>query len=98
MAETKKRRPLHFALSGALLVPGLAAGCGPDEDGPMINVPAPEEPQVQETANPVGEEPPPTVEPPEHPDPVPNLTVEEATGEPPAPPAPTPNPSGDVDL
>lgn len=59
MAEPKKRRPLHFALSGALLVPGLAAGCGPEEEGPMINVPADDPPEVEETANPIGEEPPP---------------------------------------
>lgn len=77
----KKRRPLHFALSGALLVPGLVSGCGPEEE-PAVNVPAPEPPvEVEETANPVGEEPPPT--------PRPRVNV------PAPPPEPTPNPSGD---
>ena len=93
----KKRRPLHFALSGALLVPGLAAGCGPEEEGPMINVPADDPPEVQETANPVGEEPPP-----ESPVPEPTTNLRDET--PPVqrvepdsvpPPEPTPNPSGD---
>jgi outer membrane biosynthesis protein TonB len=94
--KKKKRRPLHFALSGALLVPGLiGAACGPEEEGPNINVPAPEPeptgnpvgeeppPEVQETANPVAEDPPEVVDPPVNP-----------AAEPP-PPEPTPNPSGD---
>ncbi len=95
----KKRRPLHFALSSALLVPGLAAGCGPEEEGPMINVPADDPPEVQETANPVGE---PEVERvPHEPPPSTNLTDDDG---PPVqvvdpdsvpPPEPTPNPSGD---
>lgn len=55
MGSEKKRRTLHFALSGALVVPGLLSGCGPEEE-PAVNVPAPEPPpEVEETANPVGE-------------------------------------------
>lgn len=94
----KKRRPLHFALSSVLLVPGLAAGCGPEE-GPTINVTSDEPPPVEVTANPVGEEP--VAEPPPEPEPTTNLRDEHA---PPVqrvdpdsvpPPEPTPNPSGD---
>jgi len=91
----KKRRPLHFALSGALLVPGLAAGCGPEEEGPMINVPADDPPEVEETANPVGEELP------REPPPSTNLTdqdgppVQQVDPDSVPPPEPTPNPSGD---
>ncbi|NIR40595.1 MAG: hypothetical protein GWN07_32615 [Actinobacteria bacterium] len=97
----KKRRPLHFALSGALLVPGLAAGCGPDEhEGPHINVPADDPPEVQETANPVGEEPPPEPEPTANPagtEGVLEILGEEQANpaQEPPPPEPTPNPSGD---
>jgi len=102
--KKKKRRPLHFALSGALLVPGLmGAACGPDEEDVNVNVPMPEptgnpmgeEPPPEETANPVGDEEPERVDPPVNP----------AAGEPepePAPevtdpgrPQPTANPSGD---
>jgi len=91
----KKRRPLHFALSGALLVPGLVgSACGPEEE-PTVNVPTTEPeptgnpvgdeppPEVEETANPVAEEPPPEVDPPVNP------------AADPSPPEPSPNPSGE---
>jgi hypothetical protein len=56
----KKRRPLRFALSGALLVPGLlGTACGPSEEDATMNVTAPDPPPL-ETANPVGDEPPTT--------------------------------------
>jgi len=40
----KGRRPLRFALSGALLVPGLlGAACGPDDDDATMNIALPPE-------------------------------------------------------
>ncbi len=43
-----KKRPLHFALSGALLVPAIVTGCGPDEERPTVDVPAEDPAQAPE--------------------------------------------------
>lgn len=88
---SKKRRPLRFALSGALLVPGLlGAACGPDNDDATMNVALPPE----------GEEAPVADRPPAHPRPTGNVAV---MHEPPTnvavmeepPPLETANPTGE---
>ncbi|MBO6938434.1 MAG: hypothetical protein JJ863_25930 [Deltaproteobacteria bacterium] len=79
---SKKRRPLRFALSGALLVPGLlGTACGPDNDDATMNVALP--PEGEEA--PVTDSPPP-----HHPPPTGNVAVMHER-----PPVETANPVGD---
>lgn len=81
MGDDRKRgsRVLRFAVTGALLVAPLTAGCGDDEDDHIyINEPAPE-PAVNEPVDdgPVVPEPvQPTVNAPPEPHPTPNTPAQ----------------------
>ena len=83
MGDDRKRgsRVLRFAVTGALLVSPLAAGCGDDEDDHVyVNEPAPQ-PTINEMPEPDGPvvpdpEPPPTVNAPPQPHPTPNTPAQ----------------------